>query len=132
MKKRIEFLLPAIFALAIFGCASINTESPESVFEISCRDENYVVPEGEIWKLTWESPYKPGDVTPAYDVRVLGKAYTSRNKGTALHAHTSKGGYGLLNIHAERAPAGIWINENTEFYLANDLIKVTVETYSLK
>ena len=90
-----------------------------------------MVPEGEIWKLTWESPYQSGEITPAYDVRVLGQAYTSRDRGTALSAYSSGAGCGLLDVGAGKQPAVIWVGENTEFYIANCLIKVNIEAYRL-
>ena len=35
------------------------------------RLADYVVPAGETWRLSWSSPYLPGDICPAYDVRLF-------------------------------------------------------------
>ena len=102
----------------------------DRTFDITYRDEHYNVPEDEIWKLTWKSPYQAGEISPAYDVRVLGRCFTTRERGTQIGAHNFKsGGYGMVNIHATNTGAEIWIPSGTEFYLANDRIKVNIEVY---
>jgi hypothetical protein len=100
------------------------------VLDISYRDKNYKVPEDELWKLTWKSPYQAGEVVPAYEVRVLGRCFTTRDRGTQIHAHNFKsGGYGMVNINANKTGAEIWLPNGTEFYLANDRIQVNIEAY---
>lgn len=109
---------PLILAcLFLSGCMS--GPKADRVLDITYRDEHYRVPEDEIWKLTWRSPYQAGEIFPAYDVRVLGHCFTTREMGTR----------GLSDVHAGTVPAEIWIPSNTEFYLANDRIKVRIEAF---
>ena len=83
-----------------------------------------------MWRLTWESPHKTGDVFPSYDVRILGHCFTSRNIGTLIHAFSPEDGDGLIDIWAGKNPAEIWIPSGVEFYLVNYSIKVHVEIYN--
>ena len=102
----------------------------DRMFDISYQRKNYKVPEDELWKLTWKSPYQAGEIVPAYQVRVLGRCFTTRERGTQIGAHNFKsGGYGMVNINATNTGAEIWIPSGTEFYLANDRIKVNIEVY---
>ena len=70
MQKYIKSYFLGIL-LMMAGCSTIYEAQPISNSEISYGNENYVVPSGEIWKLSWVSPYEPGEIHPAYDVRVL-------------------------------------------------------------
>lgn len=125
LQKTIIILL---CCLTLSGCLSV--PKADRMFDITYRDEHYNVPEDEIWKLTWKSPYQAGEIFPAYDVRVLGRCFTTRERGTQIGAHNFKsGGYGMVNIHAANTGAEIWIPTGTEFYLANDRIKVNIEVY---
>jgi hypothetical protein len=100
------------------------------VLDITYRGDNYKVPEDEIWKLTWKSPYQAGEICPAYDVRVLGHCFTTREMGTRINTFSSKpGDKGLLDVNAGTVPAEIWIPSNTEFYLGNDRIQVSIEAF---
>ena len=102
----------------------------DRMFDISYQGKNYKVPEDELWKLTWKSPYQAGEIVPAYQVRVLGRCFTTRDRGTQIHAHNFKsGGYGMVNINANKTGAEIWLPNGTEFYLANDRIQVNIEAY---
>ena len=118
-----------ICCLVLVGCQ--NTPQPIYTMDVSYQDEgNYKVPEDEQWRLTWESPYEPGDISPAYDVRVLGNCYTSSGASTLINAHDDNPGKnGMLNINATNEPAEIWVPSGTEFYIANDFVKVRVEAY---
>jgi hypothetical protein len=103
----------------------------ERVWKITYQEKNYKVPSHEIWKLTWKSPYMAGDIHPAYDVRVLGSCLTSKDLGTWVSVFSSKPGESsFMDINAGIAPAEIWIPGGTEFYLANDLIHINVESYN--
>jgi len=128
-EMNLQRALPLIFAcLFLSGCLS----GPKSdrVLNITYRDEHYKVPKDEIWKLTWKSPYKSGDIHLAYDVRVLGYCFTTREMGTRINAFSSKArGDGLLDVFAGNTPAEIWVPSNTEFYLANDRIQVSIEAF---
>jgi hypothetical protein len=100
------------------------------VLDITYRGDNYKVPEDEIWKLTWKSPYQAGEICPAYDVRVLGHCFTTREMGTRINTFSSKpGDKGLLDVNAGTVPAEIWIPSNTEFYLGTDRIQVSIEAF---
>jgi hypothetical protein len=117
-------------AFLMIGCSKFYKFQSISNFEISYRDENYVVPIGEVWKLTWISPYEEGVVHPAYDVRVLGSVYTSIDMNTRIMDHSPGSETQRVNVFAQRdGPATIWVDEGTEFYLANEYIKVAVESY---
>jgi len=114
----------------MIGCSKFYKFQSISNFEISYRDENYVVPIGEVWKLTWISPYEEGVIHPAYDVRVLGSVYTSIDMNTRIMDHSPGSETQRVNVFAQRdVPATIWLDEGTEFYLANEYIKVAVESY---
>jgi len=132
MHKINTSLILTFLILASFGCTSLKKDNQYSSSNISYQDENYVIPLNEIWKLTWKSPYKGGDIHPAYDVRILGKAYTSKDRSTIINAFSHKtGSNGLLDIQAGKNTATIWIAENTEFYIANKFIEVSVEKHNL-
>jgi hypothetical protein len=131
MQKYIKSYFLGIF-LMMAGCSTTYEAQPISNFEISYRNENYVVPSGEIWKLSWVSPYESGEIFPAYDVRVLGEVYTSIDRYTRID-HYSRDSERMMNIHAQlHGPATIWINEKTEFYIANKRINIQVETYKIR
>jgi len=104
-------------------------EQIAKTMHITYRDENYRVPEGEIWKLTWKEPPR-GRNFPSYDVRVLGLCYTSRDKGTQIHGLSAKPTEdGVVDIWAGEASAEIWIPSGIEFCLHNESIKVRVDSY---
>jgi len=112
--------------LVLSGCLS--GPKADRVLDITYQDEHYRVPKDEIWKLTWKSPYQHGEIVPAYQVRVLGHCFTTREMGTRINAFSSKRHDGLLDVNAGKT-AEIWIPSGTEFYLANDRIQVNVEVY---
>jgi len=95
---------------------------------LTYRDENYRVPKGEIWKLTWDEPERGRNFS--YDVRVLGLCYTSRDKGTQIHAFSANPSEeGLVDIWAGDASAEIWIPGGVEFYPHDESIEVRVDVY---
>ena len=117
-----------ICCLSLSGCLS--GPKADRVLDIIYRDKHYKVPEDEVWKLTWKSPYQAGEIRPAYDVRVLGHCFTTREMGTRLNAFSYKPGEeGLLDLNARKTAAEIWLPNGTEFYLANDRIQVNIEAY---
>jgi hypothetical protein len=119
-------LIPCL-CLLISSCQT-NPQHLETM-QITYRDANYRVPEGEIWKLTWDEPER-GRNFPSYDVRVLGLCYTSKDKGTQIHAYSSNPGEeGLVDIWAGDASAEIWIPGGVEFYPHNKSIVVRVDVY---
>ena len=125
--KLLKVLVLAFACLAMFGCVS----RPQAVrvFDIPYQSEYYKVPAGEVWQLTWTSPYQRGEVHPAYDVRVLGQCYTSGERGTSLHAF-AVGEDGLLDISAGYwSAAEIWVPAGSEFYLKNEFVRVRVEVH---
>jgi hypothetical protein len=106
---------------------SATRQQDAKAMHISYRDENYSVPEGEIWKLSWTSPQR-GRNFPSYDVRVYGLCYTSKDKGTPIHAFSSNPlEDGLVDIWAGDVPAEIWIPSGIAFCIHNDGIRVRVE-----
>jgi hypothetical protein len=124
-----------LFCIILTGCLSVpkGSDAPKAkrVINITYQNANYRVPEEEIWKLTWKSPYKAWEVHPAYDVRVMGSCLTSMDLGTWIGAYSSQPGErGLVDISAGIAPAEIWIPWETQFSIANDLILVKVESYN--
>ena len=126
LQRALSLILVCLF---LSGCLS--GPKPDRVLDITYRGYNYKVPEDEIWKLTWKSPYKPGDMFPAYDVRVLGQCFTTRELRTQIIAFSSEPGEdGLLDVFASSStPAEIWVPGNMEFYPANEFIHVHVEAF---
>ncbi len=116
-------ILPLLFTLLLLS--SCQTRKSEV---ITYRDKNYSVPEDEIWNLTWSSPYKSGDIHPAYDVRVFGALYGEDNIGQVEKA-LYNGKPFVLNVFAENVPASIWLGPNTEFSIANEFVKVNILKY---
>ena len=99
-------------------------------FEITYEEDDFRVPKGEIWKLSWKSPYKPFEVGPAYDVRVRGKGafFGPDQKGQISQAsHTDSA---VFDVNAGKQPAEILLSPNTGFAIANDRIQVTVTVYA--
>jgi len=123
LQRALYLILACLF---LSGCLS--EPKADRVLDITYRDEHYKVPEDEIWKLTWKWPYSKEEIVPAYNVRVLGHCFTTREMGTRINAF-SPGKKGLLDVNAGAVPAEIWIPGNTEFYLANDRIQVSIEVF---
>lgn len=125
--KLLKVLVLAFACLATFGCVS--PTQADRVFDIPYQGDYYKVPAGEVWQLTWTSPYKKGEVHPAYDVRVLGQCYTSGERDTSLNAF-AVGEDGMLDISAGyRSAAEIWVPAGSEFYLKNEFVRVRVKVY---
>lgn len=121
----IAALLPAfVMTSAVAG------ERPARHFVLKYQDSDYVVPKGEQWELTWKTPYKPGQVVPAYDVRIKGGVPISMNRSRAFQVSASSPeDDGLLDISAIRKEADIRLPPGTEFEIASDLLKIQVAVY---
>jgi hypothetical protein len=81
-----------------------------------------------MWRLAWCSPYKPGDITPGYDVRIIeGQARLGARGGMIARARDPKlGTPGLLDLQAtvlhaliSEPTAVAWLEVGTRFTLAN-------------
>ena len=95
-------------------------------FEITYQDDDFRVPEGQVWKLSWVSPYEAGEIVPVYEVRVNGEG--------PLQDPDQKGkinSYGEMHdVNATaKQPAEIFLRPNTKFAIANERIKVMVTVY---
>jgi hypothetical protein len=98
-------------------------------FPMKYQSADFVVPAGETWKLIWNSPYKSGDVTPSYDVRIkAGSALIGEKGATQVTAFSTKND-GLLDISATKLKSIIWLDAGTKFEIANDLLKIKVDVY---
>jgi len=117
----------AFLAFITFYSIPLLFSKPIGEKKISYQDKNYIVPKHQVWKLSWKSPYKPDEITPAYDVRVLGKLFGKQNKAQIREIIYDD--EIAFDINATKNQAIIWLGSGTEFYLANDLIKVNVEIY---
>jgi hypothetical protein len=131
--SRLSFsAIGALFA----GCVSASkTSAPVRRFELRFRHDDVQVPEGVIWKLTWRSPYKAGEITPGYDVRIIeGQARIGREGELIARAFDSEpGNAGFLDL---QAPAGetavIWLEAGTRFQTANDRVALRIIAFSKK
>lgn len=131
--NRRQFLGSTLGWLAGLLSGSATSErKPISEFTLRYRSEDFVVPEGVIWKLTWRSPYAPGEVTPGYDVRIIsGEARMGEHGELLVRAYDSRPGQnGLLDLKAaDGKDAVIWLESGMRFSLANNLIEARVADY---
>ena len=127
--------MKCVFALLSLMAVSLSVFAAEPgkalrKFEITYEEDDFRVPQGQIWKLSWESPYEPGELTPAYDVRVQGEGplHGPVQKGQIEQKEYSDGV--ALNVMAGKEPAEIYLRPGVKFAIANGSVKVTVTVYA--
>lgn len=133
--NRQSLLLCLVLGWLLAGCASAPTACDESLrpvrrFPLRYQEESFVVPEGATWKLTWRSPYSPGEITPGYDVRIIeGQARLGKRGELIARAFDSRpGNAGFLDLQAViEETTVVWLEAGTRFETANDLVNVRVE-----
>jgi hypothetical protein len=108
------------------------TGQPERIFLLRCQDDDFVVPAGEMWRLSWRSPYKPGEIHPIYDIRVVDGQVRLGAPGAiwaeAYDIRPRK--MGLLDLQAASSNATAQLDSGTRFALANDSVVVRVEAFT--
>lgn len=103
-----------------------------------CGITLWTVPNGETWKLTWNSPYKDGQIVPSYDLRVFGGVYIGERIGGRTLVHRSlvaedDGDGKMLDVVAGQDKAStIWLYEGSSFYTANEKINAAITIYVFK
>jgi hypothetical protein len=124
--------LIAAAALIAIGATSGHGDNPTRVFKLRYQDDSILVPAGETWRLSWTTPYSVGEVTPAYDVRILeGAPWLGDNREIQAETYvitTEK--KPLLDLRAGRGRAVVWLEGGTRFATANDLLQIEVQAYS--
>lgn len=132
--NRRQFLGSTLGWLAGLLSGSATSErKPISEFTLRYRSEDFVVPEGVIWKLTWRSLYASGEVTPGYDVRIIsGEARMGEHGELFVRAYDSRPGQnGLLDLQAVSSKGAIiWLESGSRFSLASDRIIAYGEMHS--
>lgn len=131
-----ELSMKCFIALVLFISTSLAIFAAEPgivirKFDITYEEDDFRVPAGQIWKLSWESPYEPGEVRPAYDVRVQGEGplHGPAQKGQIEQKEYSDGM--ALNVIAGKEPAEIYLRPGVKFAIANTMVKVTVTAYAV-
>ena len=105
------------------------SQRPIRVFRLQFQLADFKVPEGEIWKLSWRSPYAPGDTCPSYDVRIIqGAVMLGVDRSIqAIVFESQPGKRGLLDLSAANGLAVVWLESGTKFSIANELLRIEVE-----
>lgn len=124
--------LIATAALIAIGATPGPGDNPTRVFKLSYQDDSILVPAGETWRLSWTTPYSAGEVTPAYDVRILeGAPFLGAKREIQAEAYViSAEKRPLLDLRAGPGQAVVWLEGGTRFATANDLLKIEVRVYS--
>ncbi len=123
-------LLITIAAVLLVGCVA--NQKPKSSLTISYLDEDYVVPESEVWKLTWKSPYKDGVITPAYDVRVYGRAFLGESRSTSIGTYDCEKHDGFVDFLSSDKKTTLWVYSGTKISIANEFVKVQLDIFHEK
>ena len=103
---------------------------PNRTFRLRFQLNDYVVPAGEIWRLSWKSPYQPGDICPVYDVQVAaGEVYLGANREIQAKAYDPRSeASSRLDLSATKDTAVAWLGPGTKFHAANELLQIDVST----
>lgn len=124
--------MPAVIVtlLCYLGFAGAEPH-PTRVFRLSYQAADFVVPAGEEWQLRWSSPYHPGDICPAYDVRVLsGPVRLGENGRVRAQAFDAlPGKSGNLDLTATHGQAVVWLESGARFSIANELLRIEVRVF---
>jgi hypothetical protein len=119
---------------AILCCVglALSANRPASTFRLRFQLADFVVPAGETWRLSWKSPYQPGDIHPGYDVRVIqGDASLGETRGICARAYDWRPGKtGLLDLWAAHGEAVAWLEPGTKFTTANELLQIEASVFS--
>lgn len=118
--------------LIAIGTIAGSGDSPASIFKLHYQDDSFLVPAGETWRLSWTTPYSAGEVTPAYDVRILeGAPFLGAKREIQAEAYVIPAEKRpLLDLRAGPGQAVVWLEGGTRFATANDLLKIEVRVYS--
>jgi hypothetical protein len=124
--------LIAAAGLIAIGATTHSSDKPTRFFKLHFQHENIVVPANETWRISWTTPYAVGEVTPAYDVRILeGAPWLGDNREIQAETYvitTEK--RPLLDLRAGRGRAVVRLEGGTRFATANDLLQIEVRVYS--
>ena len=125
-------LIAIVAAVLVVGC--VTTQQPVSSMTISYIGEDYVVPENEVWKLTWKSPYKDRAITPAYDVRVYGQAFLGESRNTSVSTlECRQNGDRIVNfLSSFNKKTTLWVYSGTKISIANEFVKVQLDIFNEK
>lgn len=92
---------------------------------------SYTVPDGELWRLSWHSPYHAGEIAPAYDIRVVsGSPALGAEASIQANAFSPKANHaGPLDLAATKGEAVVWLWGQSAFSIANDRISVRASVF---
>jgi len=132
--RSIRFFTLFLAVLCIVaGCVSGGPATTRTgrTFHLGFEWDDFLVPEGVIWKVSWRTRYKPGTIVPGYDVRIVaGQAWLGRRGEVSAHAYNSEPGEtGLLDLQVTAGKAVVWLDAGARFYLANEQIDACVEEF---
>lgn len=127
--RRVARLTVGITAL---GCVAFTgaPHRPNRTFRLRFQLNDYVVPAGEIWRLSWKSPYQLGDICPVYDVQVAaGEVYLGANREIQAQVYDPRSeASSRLDLSATKDTAVAWLGPGTKFHAANELLQIEVST----
>lgn len=120
-----------LLCLVTAGCLFFGSHRSGRVFHLTYRMTDFVVPAGEKWRLSWSSPYEPGDISPGYDVRVLSGSVCLGERGEiqTMAFDPLPGKESPIDLAATRGQAIVWLESGTEFCVANEFLRIEVRTY---
>ena len=84
--------------------------------------QEYLVPEGEIWIVSWTNPYSPGEIIPVYDLRIIEGKYQIIDPDLI---YKNRDNYGVASLFAgsSSVEGQVKIYGGTRFQVANDIIQ---------
>ena len=128
--------LVALGFTAVVVLICITTAFPggrsKRTFHLHFQLADFIVPVGEMWRLSWKSPYQAGDICPSYDVRVAeGNVCLGAKGEIQASAYAARPGKnGSLDLSATAGEATVWLDSGTKFSTANDLFEIDVCTFT--
>ena len=89
-------------------------------------EQEYWVPEGEVWIVSWKNPYSPYEIIPMYDMRIIEGNYEIVDPDLIFN---QSDGHGVANLIARsRSFMGqVRVYAGSKFQVANDILEFEVK-----
>jgi hypothetical protein len=108
-------IVTTVIAIAFFNWSGSHAS------DLTWKQE-YSVPKGDVWIVSWTTPYSTGEIIPAYDLRIIEGKYQIIDSDF-IYKHRDGHGIASLFARSSSVEGQVKIYGGSRFQVANDRLQ---------